>query len=156
MLRVLQDTLLQLASEFREELVAGRGRVWLSKDGEQQELEWQPICGEEVREAMRLDIPSPLGARILLVDSCSSFLRSPFSSTSMFLCWWGEVHSDAGRPTVENWPGRTSEIDGDFGRALSGIPVTVLRRLNFRGRRFSESALESVLRKLAWRSKLSP
>lgn len=77
--------LLQLASEFKEELVARRGRVWTSED------EQLLTHGEEVREAMRLDIPSPLGARILLADDGPSFLISPlsFTSTSGLSCWWG-------------------------------------------------------------------
>lgn len=52
---------------------------------------------------MRLDIPSPLGARILLDNVCPSFLTSP--SSSVVFCWRVEVQEEeeaAGRPTVEN------------------------------------------------------
>lgn len=71
---------------------------------------------EEVREAMRLDIPSPLGARILLIDDSPSFLISPISS-SMSFCWRVEVQEEeaAGRPTVEYWPGRTKETEDESG-----------------------------------------
>lgn len=52
---------------------------------------------------MRLDIPSPLGARILLANVCNSFLTSPSSSSSVVFCWRaGLQEEEAGRPTVEN------------------------------------------------------
>lgn len=59
---------------------------------------------------------------------------------------------------MENWPGRPTEDEDEpnFLLTSSGIPVTVLRRLRLRGLRDNESQLESVRRKLAWRSKLSP
>lgn len=54
---------------------------------------------------MRLDIPSPLGARILLADDCPSSLTPLFSfaamSSPVFFSWLDEVQ-EAGRPTVEN------------------------------------------------------
>lgn len=60
---------------------------------------------EEVREAMRLDSPCPLGARILLADMWPFSLTSPLSlssiSSPVFSCWWAESQ-EAGRPTVEN------------------------------------------------------
>ena len=71
---------------------------------------------------MRLDIPSPLGARILLADNCPSFLLisliSVFSiSSSVFFCRLVDVQEvEAGRPTVENWPGRTEETKGESGQ----------------------------------------
>lgn len=90
--------LLQLASELKEELVARRGRLWT----------WQEFtCLEEVREAMRLDIPSPLGARIFLMVVHPDFTASPSSfnsisiSSAAFCCWRIGVQ-EAGRPLVEN------------------------------------------------------
>lgn len=49
-----------------------------------------------------------------------------------------------------------NQLIPNFLLTSSGIPATVLRRLRLRGLRDNESQLESVRRKLAWRSKLSP
>lgn len=59
----------------------------------------------EVSTAMRLDRPSPLGARILLLMDRSAPVASTFSSASVFstVCFWGGVEAqEADRPTVEN------------------------------------------------------
>lgn len=64
----------------------------------------------EVREAIRLDIPSPLGARIFLVVKKPSSRSFPSSFTVICRCCTGG--HEPGRPTVENWPGITVEIPG--------------------------------------------
>lgn len=93
--------LLQLASESKEELVTRRGRLWT----------WPVFTGvAEVREAIRLDIPSPLGARILLVVKKPRSLTFLSSFTVICRCCTGG--QEPGRPTVENWPGITVEIPG--------------------------------------------
>lgn len=102
-LSVLYEALLQLASEFREELVARRGRPWSSEDDERRSREESTTAGEDVREAMRLDSPLPLGARIFLADDFPSSLTFPLSSTSSSsLVFFWRLAEDAGRPTVEN------------------------------------------------------
>lgn len=83
--------LLQLASESREESVARRGRLWT----------WPDLPGVgEVSEAIRLDIPSPLGARILLVVERPDSLTFPPSCAAACRCCTGG--HEPGRPTVEN------------------------------------------------------
>lgn len=39
-LSILEEMLLQLASEFKEELVAGRGRLWAFEEDEQEAVGW--------------------------------------------------------------------------------------------------------------------
>lgn len=59
----------------------------------------------EVSAAMRLDRPSPLGARILLLVDRPAPVTSTFSSTSVFstVYFLGRVDAqEADRPTVEN------------------------------------------------------
>lgn len=93
--------LLQLASESKEELVARRGRL----------RPWPMFTGVgEVREAIRLDIPSPLGARILLVVKKPNSLT--FLSSFAVICRCCTGGHEPGRPTEENWPGITAEIPG--------------------------------------------
>lgn len=75
-----------------------RGRLWT----------WPEFTGVgEVREDIRLDIPSPLGARILLVVKRPNSLTFPSSFAG--ICVGGH---EPGRPTVENCPGNTAELPG--------------------------------------------
>lgn len=93
--------LLQLASESRGEGAARRGRLW----------SWPDLPGPgEVSEAIRLDIPSPLGARILLVADRPRSLRVPSSCAGAGRCCPGG--QEPGRPTVENWPGIPAHLPG--------------------------------------------
>lgn len=74
--------LLQLVSEFKEEVVSIRGRQFTSEDEEADRLR------QEVRDAMRLDIPSPFGARIRL-PADRSFLLSCKSTSSLLMVFCG-------------------------------------------------------------------
>lgn len=82
---------MQLASESKEELEVRRGRLWTWLD--------PPGVGE-VREAIRLDIPPPLGARILLVVERPNSLTRPPSRAGVGRCCRGG--QEPGRPTLEN------------------------------------------------------
>lgn len=93
---------MQLASEFKEESVARRGRLWTFEEEAEGS---RPGLTGEVSEAMRLDIPSPRGARILLANVQSAPLASPFSLSSVSspgLLAWRAAVQEAGRPTEEN------------------------------------------------------
>lgn len=83
----------------KEELVSRRGRLWT----------WPDLPGgAEVRDAIRLDMPWPLGARILLAEERS---RSVPSSWAEVRRRWAGGH-EPGRPTVENCPGITAHLPG--------------------------------------------
>lgn len=71
----------------------------------------------EVSAAMRLDRPSPLGARILLHVDRPAPAASTFSSASVFstVCFRGRVDAqEADRPTVDR-PGRAGGVSGKTG-----------------------------------------